>query len=175
MTSPLPASRGNPMKSAVRWGGGIIALLLLLLLGSCGIGMVGSVIQPGDVGVKIKTLGTAAGVDPKPYPSGWNFKGCPGRCAEGGPTGSRPVPIIGSRPRIAPGQGPWPHVAACHKRSLQCVERLLPGSGPRSPHITSKVGAPRVHIRNRLGMLVCAAALSLAGSAQTSMPSRLRI
>lgn len=74
MTSQNPG-RANPMRSAIRWGGIVLVLLFLLLLASCGVGMVGSVIQPGDIGVKIKTLGTAAGVDPRPYPSGWNFKG----------------------------------------------------------------------------------------------------
>lgn len=75
MTLQNPGKKPNPMRAATRWGGGVVAVVLLIMLGSCGVNMVGSVIQPGDVGVKIRTLGTAAGVDPKPYPSGWNFKG----------------------------------------------------------------------------------------------------
>ncbi len=46
--------------------GGVIVLALIGLV-SCG-----QTVQPGNVGVKIRTLGPNAGVDPTPVPSGWH-------------------------------------------------------------------------------------------------------
>jgi regulator of protease activity HflC (stomatin/prohibitin superfamily) len=49
---------------------------VLLILGTCTVRSIGTVIQPGDVGVKIRTLGPQAGIDEsRSYPSGWHFKG----------------------------------------------------------------------------------------------------
>lgn len=47
---------------------GAAAVLLLVSLVSCG-----QTIQPGNVGVKIRTLGPNAGVDKTPLPSGWHL------------------------------------------------------------------------------------------------------
>ncbi|UDF02722.1 SPFH domain-containing protein [Asticcacaulis sp. AND118] len=47
---------------------GALALLALFGLASCG-----QTIQPGNVGVKIRTLGPQAGVDKTPIPSGWHL------------------------------------------------------------------------------------------------------
>lgn len=49
---------------------GVVALLALLAFGlvSCG-----QTVQPGNVGVKIRTLGPNAGVDPRALPSGWHL------------------------------------------------------------------------------------------------------
>ena len=47
---------------------GALALLALFGLASCG-----QTIQPGIVGVKIRTLGPQAGVDKTPIPSGWHL------------------------------------------------------------------------------------------------------
>ncbi|MDB5432036.1 MAG: band 7 protein [Caulobacter sp.] len=71
-------------------GAGTVRLLMiigvvvaLLLLGTCTVRAVGTVIQPGDVGVKIRTLGPDAGVDEsRSYPSGWNIKGLGERFVE---------------------------------------------------------------------------------------------
>jgi regulator of protease activity HflC (stomatin/prohibitin superfamily) len=49
------------------FGGIVLVVLLGWLLVSCG-----QTIQPGNVGVKIRTLGPQAGVDPRPMPSGWH-------------------------------------------------------------------------------------------------------
>jgi regulator of protease activity HflC (stomatin/prohibitin superfamily) len=48
--------------------GGAVVVLLLVGLVSCG-----QTIQPGNVGVKIRTLGPNAGVDTTPLPSGWHI------------------------------------------------------------------------------------------------------
>jgi regulator of protease activity HflC (stomatin/prohibitin superfamily) len=49
------------------FGGVVLVIVLGWLLVSCG-----QTIQPGNVGVKIRTLGPSAGVDPRPLPSGWH-------------------------------------------------------------------------------------------------------
>jgi regulator of protease activity HflC (stomatin/prohibitin superfamily) len=56
-----------------------LAVLGLLLFGvvSCG-----TTVEPGNVGVKIRTLGGAAGVDRQPLSSGWHFKGIGERIVE---------------------------------------------------------------------------------------------
>ena len=66
-----------------RWAFIAVAVVALLLLATCGVRSVGTVIQPGDVGVKIRTLGPQAGVDEsRAYPSGWNLKGIGERFVE---------------------------------------------------------------------------------------------
>ena len=42
----------------------------------------GKTVEPGNAGVKIRTLGPAAGVDPEPLPSGWHFRGVGERIVE---------------------------------------------------------------------------------------------
>jgi regulator of protease activity HflC (stomatin/prohibitin superfamily) len=56
-----------------------LAVLGLLLFGvvSCG-----TTVEPGNVGVKIRTLGGAAGVDRQPLSSGWHFRGIGERIVE---------------------------------------------------------------------------------------------
>jgi regulator of protease activity HflC (stomatin/prohibitin superfamily) len=56
-----------------------LAVLGLLLFGvvSCG-----TTVEPGNVGVKIRTLGASAGVDRQPLSSGWHFKGIGERIVE---------------------------------------------------------------------------------------------
>ena len=56
-----------------------LAVLGLLLFGvvSCG-----TTVEPGNVGVKIRTLGGAAVVDRQPLSSGWHFKGIGERIVE---------------------------------------------------------------------------------------------
>lgn len=56
-----------------------LAVLGLLLFGvvSCG-----KTVEPGNVGVKIRTLGTSTGVDRQPLSSGWHFRGIGERIVE---------------------------------------------------------------------------------------------
>lgn len=49
--------------------------LVILLIGSCSIAGHSTTVEPGNVGVKIKTLGTGAGVSPEPLPARWYFRG----------------------------------------------------------------------------------------------------
>ncbi len=56
----------NRLRPFIFAGGGL--LVLLIGLASCG-----QTIQPGNVGVKIRTLGPNAGVDATPLPSGWHI------------------------------------------------------------------------------------------------------
>jgi regulator of protease activity HflC (stomatin/prohibitin superfamily) len=56
-----------------------LAVLGLLLFGvvSCG-----KTVEPGNVGVKIRTLGASTGVDRQPLSSGWHFRGIGERIVE---------------------------------------------------------------------------------------------
>lgn len=47
----------------------------VLVLGSCSVISQGTTVEPGNVGVKIKTLGTGAGVAPEALPARWYFRG----------------------------------------------------------------------------------------------------
>lgn len=49
---------------------GAVIVVALLGLTSCG-----KTVEPGNAGVRIRTLGSSAGVDPSPLSSGWHFKG----------------------------------------------------------------------------------------------------
>ena len=73
-TSPNP-SRFRSV--AVTIGGAALIFALFMGLTSCG-----KTVEPGNAGVKIRTLGTNAGVDPEPLPSGWHFKGIGERIVE---------------------------------------------------------------------------------------------
>ncbi len=66
-----------PGKWKVLIPAGAVVVLLLGSLVSCG-----QTIQPGNVGVKIRTLGPSAGVDPTPLPSGWHLNLLGERIAE---------------------------------------------------------------------------------------------
>lgn len=58
----------------------IVAGLIVLLL--FGVASCGKTVEPGNAGVRIRTLGAAAGVDPAPLSSGWHFKGVGERIVE---------------------------------------------------------------------------------------------
>lgn len=81
MTFPRPSKPkpGIPGFKGVFVVIGAAALILAFLMGltSCG-----KTVEPGNAGVKIRTLGTNAGVDPEPLPSGWHFKGIGERIVE---------------------------------------------------------------------------------------------
>ena len=59
------------------FGFAVLAVILVGLLTSCG-----HTVQPGNVGVKIRTLGPQAGVDRTPLLSGWHFNGIGERIIE---------------------------------------------------------------------------------------------
>jgi len=55
---------------------GVIAVgLLVLVVGSCSIASHSTTVEPGNAGVKIRTLGSGAGVVPEPLPARWYFRG----------------------------------------------------------------------------------------------------
>jgi len=60
----------------------LVAGLLLLVVTSCTVAKHSVTVQPGDVGVLIRTLGANAGVDPTPLQSGWHFVGIGERVVE---------------------------------------------------------------------------------------------
>jgi regulator of protease activity HflC (stomatin/prohibitin superfamily) len=62
--------------------GRIVAGLAVLGLLLFGVVACGTTVEPGNVGVKIRTLGTSAGVDNQPLSSGWHFKGIGERIVE---------------------------------------------------------------------------------------------
>lgn len=64
-SNPGPGNFIGKARPFIFGGGGLIVLLFLLV--SCG-----QTIQPGNVGVKIRTLGPSAGVDSTPLSSGWH-------------------------------------------------------------------------------------------------------
>jgi regulator of protease activity HflC (stomatin/prohibitin superfamily) len=49
--------------------------LLVLVVGSCSVISHSTTVEPGNAGVKIKTLGSGAGVSPEPLPARWYFRG----------------------------------------------------------------------------------------------------
>lgn len=53
---------------------GVVAVLVLLV-GSCGVISHSTTVEPGNAGVKIRTLGSGAGVAPEPLPARWYFRG----------------------------------------------------------------------------------------------------
>lgn len=54
----------------------ILALVLVVIIAA------GKTVEPGNVGVKIRTLGPSAGVDAQPLSSGWHFRGLGERIVE---------------------------------------------------------------------------------------------
>ena len=49
--------------------------VLVLLMGGCQVLSHSTTVEPGNVGVKIKTLGSGAGVSAEPLPARWYFRG----------------------------------------------------------------------------------------------------
>lgn len=74
----IPSSK-PPLKSpfqakgrqALIWAVGVA----VLLLGSCAVATQSTTVEPGNVGVKIRTLGAAAGVAEEPLPARWYLRG----------------------------------------------------------------------------------------------------
>jgi regulator of protease activity HflC (stomatin/prohibitin superfamily) len=63
-------------------GGGVVRTIafagiggLLLLMTTCTLAQHSTTVQPGEVGVLIRTLGANAGVEPNSLPPGWHFVG----------------------------------------------------------------------------------------------------
>ncbi len=56
-------------------GCGVILGVLLLVIGSCTVMNFGQTVEPGNVGVKVRTLGTNAGVQKEPLPARWYIRG----------------------------------------------------------------------------------------------------
>ncbi len=79
MSFPRPTPIKPPKVRGVAATIGVAALIAAVLLGltSCG-----KTVEPGNAGVKIRTLGTNAGVDPEPLPSGWHFRSIGERIVE---------------------------------------------------------------------------------------------
>ena len=78
MTYPrpkIPAPKFRGVSTLI--GGAAVIMALFLGLTSCG-----KTVEPGNAGVKIRTLGTSAGVVPEPLSSGWHFKGIGERIVE---------------------------------------------------------------------------------------------
>ncbi len=63
----------NPGFTMPRKAATIAGVVGVLLIATGGLVSCGRTIQPGNVGVKIRTLGPAAGVDPTPLSSGYHF------------------------------------------------------------------------------------------------------
>ncbi len=59
-----------------------VAIGAILLMSGCTVIFNGKTVEPGNVGVKIKTLGTGAGIATEPLRSGWHFKGLGERIVE---------------------------------------------------------------------------------------------
>ena len=58
------------------------AALFVLVLVLVAIIVAGKTVEPGNAGVKIRTLGPSAGVDPQPLSSGWHFRSVGERIVE---------------------------------------------------------------------------------------------
>lgn len=73
----LPPSRSSksPFQMGARQAMAWTAGALLLLLGSCAVVSHSTTVEPGNVGVKIRTLGASAGVAPEPLPARWYLRG----------------------------------------------------------------------------------------------------
>lgn len=65
--NPNPNTLGGFLKLPLMMVAGVIGVVALLIM------MSGQTIQPGNVGVKIRTLGPAAGIDKAPLSSGWRI------------------------------------------------------------------------------------------------------
>ena len=73
-TSEKPIGRGAS-PAAVRNGLIIATGVLVLMMGGCQVISHSTTVEPGNVGVKIKTLGSGAGVSPDALPARWYFRG----------------------------------------------------------------------------------------------------
>jgi regulator of protease activity HflC (stomatin/prohibitin superfamily) len=74
--SPEPAfGRKSITQTSLRNALAIVAGVLVLLTGGCQILSHSTTVEPGNVGVKIKTLGSGAGVSPDALPARWYFRG----------------------------------------------------------------------------------------------------
>ncbi|OYW97104.1 MAG: stomatin/prohibitin-like protein [Caulobacter vibrioides] len=75
----IPSGAKPPFKSPFQSKGkqavAISVGVMLLLLSSCVVATQSSTVEPGNVGVKIRTLGASAGVDPEPLPARWYLRG----------------------------------------------------------------------------------------------------
>lgn len=60
---------------SIRSFAGPFAVFALLAVVAIALTSCGKTVEPGNAGVRIRTLGPAAGVDPVPLNSGWHFKG----------------------------------------------------------------------------------------------------
>jgi regulator of protease activity HflC (stomatin/prohibitin superfamily) len=107
---------------------------ILLVLGSCTVKTFSTVIQPGDVGVKIKTIGAGSGVDPHPYTTGWQWRGIGERFVE--------YPVIMRPYAYAAGKDPTnketneeisfsDNNALPMTADVQIKLRVLPGAAPK--------------------------------------------
>lgn len=79
MSDSKPPAWANASKSKVSRIGRNVSIgavaATLLLLGSCSVLSHSTTVEPGNVGVKIRTLGSSAGVAPEPLPARWYFRG----------------------------------------------------------------------------------------------------
>src|SRR6218665_1372923 len=76
--SKPPTWADSPKSKMTRMGRNVgigSAAVLVLLLGSCSMLSHSTTVEPGNVGVKIRTLGSSAGVAPEPLPARWYFRG----------------------------------------------------------------------------------------------------
>lgn len=77
--SPFALPPSKPSKPSLQMAGRQVmiwtAAALLLLLGSCAVVTQSTTVEPGNVGVKIRTLGASAGVAPEPLPARWYLRG----------------------------------------------------------------------------------------------------
>ncbi|WP_299005709.1 SPFH domain-containing protein [uncultured Caulobacter sp.] len=77
--SPFALPPSKPSKPSLQMAGRQVmiwtAAALLLLLGSCAVITQSTTVEPGNVGVKIRTLGASAGVAPEPLPARWYLRG----------------------------------------------------------------------------------------------------
>ena len=77
--NPTPAWSRPPKRAKLQATSRNVALgsvaVLVLLLGSCSVLSHSTTVEPGNVGVKIKTLGSGAGVASEPLPARWYFRG----------------------------------------------------------------------------------------------------
>lgn len=77
--SPFALPPSKPSKPSLQMAGRQVmiwtAAALLLLLGSCAVITQSTTVEPGNVGVKIRTLGASAGEAPEPLPARWYLRG----------------------------------------------------------------------------------------------------
>jgi regulator of protease activity HflC (stomatin/prohibitin superfamily) len=72
---PGAARRSSQVLNQAKIGLYVAVAIVLLMITSCAVARHSVTVQPGEVGVRIRTLGANAGVDPNPLPPGWHFIG----------------------------------------------------------------------------------------------------